>query len=88
MKTCTVSVWGIFTGSGALCYADSLAVMIWKDTGAQKVDWVGWITLSVQSLSSSLQACTLPMEKLSQGCPQFEEVVLPMCRDQCLMNSE
>lgn len=38
MKTCKVPVWGTFERSGALSYADSLAVMIWKDMERQKVD--------------------------------------------------
>ncbi|KAM9591481.1 uncharacterized protein ACIBXB_006278 [Morphnus guianensis] len=70
---CTQPMWRKFLRSAPPTYANSLAVMSWKEGYGQTVD-----ELAVQlrqyegSLSSSLRACVLAVEELSREFQQFK----------------
>ncbi|KAK4832852.1 LOW QUALITY PROTEIN: hypothetical protein QYF61_025872 [Mycteria americana] len=75
-------MWRKFVQSAPSSYANSLAVMIWKDGEGQTVDELaGQLQQCEQSLSSSLRACILAVdnlpdmlaEKLSWEFQQFKE---------------
>ncbi|KAM9591473.1 uncharacterized protein ACIBXB_006269 [Morphnus guianensis] len=70
---CTQPMWRKFLRSAPPTYANSLAVMSWKEGNGQTVD-----ELAVQlqqyegSLSSSLRACVSAVEELSREFQQFK----------------
>ncbi|KAM9590490.1 uncharacterized protein ACIBXB_005749 [Morphnus guianensis] len=75
---CTQPMWRKFLRSAPPTYANSLAVMSWKEGNGQTVD-----ELAVQlrqyegSLSSSLRACVSAVEELSR---EFQQFKVDMCR--------
>jgi len=72
--TCTQPMWRKFVQSAPSSYANSLAVMTWKDGEGQMVDELaGQAWQYKESFSSSLWACVLVVEKLSWECQQLKE---------------
>ncbi|KAK4818455.1 hypothetical protein QYF61_013661 [Mycteria americana] len=62
---CTQPMWQKFVWSTPASYANSLAVMTWKDGEGQMVDELaGQLQQYEESLSSSLRACISAVEKL------------------------
>ncbi|KAM6104279.1 uncharacterized protein LJ206_019086 isoform 2-T2 [Theristicus caerulescens] len=62
---CTRLMWRKFVRSAPSSYANSLAIMTWKDEEGPTVDELaGQLRQYEESLSSSLQACISAMEKL------------------------
>ncbi|KAK4832926.1 hypothetical protein QYF61_026569 [Mycteria americana] len=62
---CTRHMWQKFVQSTPSSYADSLAVMTWKDGKGQTVDELaGQLQQYEENLSSSLQTCISAVEKL------------------------
>ncbi|MCQ4078415.1 hypothetical protein FK519_26840 [Klebsiella pneumoniae] len=70
---CTRQMWRKFVRSAPSSYANSLAVMTWKDGEEETVDELaGRLRQYEESLSSSLRACVSAVEKLSQEFQQFK----------------
>ncbi|KAM9644848.1 uncharacterized protein ACIBXB_013057 [Morphnus guianensis] len=71
---CTRPMWRKFVQSAPSSYANSLAIMTWKDEEAPTVDEVArQLHQYKENLSSSLQACISAVEKLSKDFQQFKE---------------
>ncbi|KAM6099853.1 uncharacterized protein LJ206_003370 [Theristicus caerulescens] len=71
---CTRPMWRKFVRSAPSSYANSLAIMTWKDEEGPTVDELaGQLRQYEESLSSSLRACISAVEKLSQDFQRFKE---------------
>ncbi|KAM6097713.1 uncharacterized protein LJ206_001003 [Theristicus caerulescens] len=71
---CTRPMWRKFVRSAPSSYANSLAIMTWKDEEGPTVDELaGQLQQYEESLSSSLRACISAVEKLSQDFQRFKE---------------
>ncbi|XP_049650026.1 uncharacterized protein LOC126035459 isoform X2 [Accipiter gentilis] len=71
---CTRPMWRKFVRSAPWSYANALAVTSWKDEEAPTVEEVArQLHQYEENLSSSLQACILAVEKLSQDVQQIKE---------------
>ena len=72
---CTRLMWRKFVWSAPSSYANSLAVMNWRDEEAPMVDDVArQLRQYEKSLSSSLRTCISAVERLSKKCKkQFQE---------------